>query len=135
MSVKQWTHSLIKLSDRDNTAQTHRWMEEICHGNTVIREDTVDTYRDTFLPDSVQKDRCNITVKGVYPGCIVIRRNSLDTHQDTNPPGLGWEEEYRDAHPRSPNSDMKDRCNITHDIKKHDMEDIQVIYKTFTYLT
>ena len=69
------------------------------------------------------------SVKEIYPGFRVIREDAMDTPQDTNPPDLGWEDESRDAHPHSPNSDMKDRCNITQDIKKHDMEGIWVVYK------
>ena len=53
----------------------------------------------------------------------------MDTGQDSNPPDSGWKDKSGDAHPHSPNSDMKDRCNITQDIKKHDMEDVRAIYK------
>ena len=140
MSVEQDTHSPIELNDRCNTAQTDRSMKEICPGYTVIREDAIDTYQDTSPPDSGWKDksrgahphspssdmrdRCNITVKGIYPGCMVIRKNVMDTCQDINPPDSGWKNTSGDAHPHLPNSDMKDRYNITQDIKIHEREDV-----------
>ena len=145
ISLRQGTHSHREPNDNYNTAQADRLVKEIYPGYMVIREDAIDTYQDTSPPDSGWKDksggahphslsldmrdRCDITFKGIYPGCMVIRKNVMDTCQDINPPDSGWKDKSGDAHPHSPNSDMKDRCNITQDIKKHDMEDVRAIYK------